>query len=348
MSCIDRDNYKHYNLRGDVIVTTDGAGNVLSQSYYEAYGEHKDSGAMPSDKHRANTKVEDADTSLLLEGHRYRLLGAGIFLSPDPLEYVDGLHRYAYCGFNPWGRFDPTGLMGFPALDVIRFKNPNGELAGLKSESAFIRAVGFTQMIGGTFEIAAGSAVAGGGTVGSAGSASIPSIAVGGAIMLHGADNFFYGGKQMFTGEWQTTTTSQALQSMGMEEDTANLVDAGIGMAGGGAGVAKGGKGIAKILASEDAKGMSKLEALSRYEKGSKALSDEAYDALGANKTTPIQKALEMEEKGIKPPLKPLKAASLARTGLTPAAETVSGGAAAGAQASTQAARMNQKEDDEK
>ena len=103
-------NYKHYNLRGDVIVTTDDAGNVLSQSYYEAYGEHKDSGVMPSDKHRANTKVEDADTSLLLEGHRYRLIGAGIFLSPDPLEYVDGLHRYAYCGFNPWGRFDPTGL----------------------------------------------------------------------------------------------------------------------------------------------------------------------------------------------------------------------------------------------
>ena len=93
-----------------MIVTTDDAGNVLSQSYYETYGEHADYGAMPSDKHRANTKVEDADTSLLLEGHRYRLLGAGIFLSPDPLEYVDGLHRYAYCGFNPWGRFDPTGL----------------------------------------------------------------------------------------------------------------------------------------------------------------------------------------------------------------------------------------------
>ena len=105
-------NYKHYNLRGDVIVTTDDAGNVLSQSHYETYGEHADYGAMPSDKHRANTKVEDADTSLLLEGHRYRLLGAGIFLSPDPLEYVDGLHRYAYCGFNPWGRFDPTGLWG--------------------------------------------------------------------------------------------------------------------------------------------------------------------------------------------------------------------------------------------
>ena len=88
-----------------MILTTDGAGNVLSQSHYETYGEHTDYGAMPSDKHRANTKVEDADTNLLLlEGHRYRLIDAGIFLSPDPLEYMDGLHRYAYCGFNPMGK----------------------------------------------------------------------------------------------------------------------------------------------------------------------------------------------------------------------------------------------------
>ena len=121
----------HYNLRGDVIVTTDDAGNVLSQSYYEAYGEHKDSGAMPSDKHRANTKVEDADTSLLLEGHRYRLIGAGIFLSPDPLEYVDGLHRYAYCGFNPWGRFDPTGLEEDDAGTAMRKAN-DAKLAALR------------------------------------------------------------------------------------------------------------------------------------------------------------------------------------------------------------------------
>lgn len=110
MSCIDRDNYKHYNLRGDVIVTTDSAGSVLSQSQYEAYGEHTDFGEMPTDKHRANTKVEDTETNLLLEGHRYRHLEYKTFMSPDPLEYVDGLNFYAYCGFNPWGRFDPDGL----------------------------------------------------------------------------------------------------------------------------------------------------------------------------------------------------------------------------------------------
>ena len=103
-------NYKHYNLRGDVIVTTDSAGNVLSQSQYEAYGDHTDFGEMPTDKHRANTKVEDTETNLLLEGHRYRHLEYKTFMSPDPLEYVDGLNFYAYCGYNPWGRWDPLGL----------------------------------------------------------------------------------------------------------------------------------------------------------------------------------------------------------------------------------------------
>ncbi len=103
-------NYKHYNLRGDVIVTTDSAGAVLSQSQYEAYGEHVDFGTMPVDKHRANTKVEDAETGLLLEGRRYRSLSYKTFMSPDPLEYVDGLNFYAYCGYNPWGRWDPLGL----------------------------------------------------------------------------------------------------------------------------------------------------------------------------------------------------------------------------------------------
>lgn len=103
-------NSKHYNLCGDVIVTTDSAGNVLSQSHYEAYGEHTDFGTMPTDKHRANTKMEDTETNLLLEGYRYRLLGHPIFLTPAPLEYLDGLNFYAYCGFNPWGRWDPLGL----------------------------------------------------------------------------------------------------------------------------------------------------------------------------------------------------------------------------------------------
>ena len=101
-------NYKHYNLRGDVIMTTESAGSVLSELWYTAYGEYEGFGTLPSDKYRANTKVDDGE--LILDGHRYRNKTLMRFMSPDPLEYIDGLNCYIYCSNNPWGRFDPDGL----------------------------------------------------------------------------------------------------------------------------------------------------------------------------------------------------------------------------------------------
>lgn len=101
-------NYKHYNLRGDVIMTTGPAGSVLSELWYTAYGEYEGFGVLPSDKYRANTKVDDGE--LILDGHRYRNKALMRFMSPDPLEYIDGLNCYIYCSNNPWGRFDPDGL----------------------------------------------------------------------------------------------------------------------------------------------------------------------------------------------------------------------------------------------
>ena len=101
-------NYKHYNLRGDVTMTTGPAGNVLSELWYAAYGEYEGFGTLPSDKYRANTKVDDGE--LILDGHRYRNKALMRFMSPDPLEYIDGLNCYIYCSNNPWGRFDPDGL----------------------------------------------------------------------------------------------------------------------------------------------------------------------------------------------------------------------------------------------
>ena len=66
-------------------------------------------GDIKTDSHRANTKVEDSG-NLLNEGKRFRQLEYGIFLTPDPLEYVDGYNPYIYCGQNPWGKWDPLGL----------------------------------------------------------------------------------------------------------------------------------------------------------------------------------------------------------------------------------------------
>ena len=121
-------NYKHYNLRGDVIMTTESAGSVLSELWYTAYGEYEGFGVLPSDKYRANTKVDDGE--LILDGHRYRNKALMRFMSPDPLEYIDGLNCYIYCFNNPWGRFDPDGLWGKNQPDSDFAKELNQKLKG--------------------------------------------------------------------------------------------------------------------------------------------------------------------------------------------------------------------------
>ena len=102
-------NYKHYNLRGDIVATTDSGGSILSELRYLGNGDIEgSSGTQPADKFKHNTKrVEDGFVN---EGRRYRDIEMMRFISPDPLEYIDGLNCYAYCGNNPWGRFDPYGL----------------------------------------------------------------------------------------------------------------------------------------------------------------------------------------------------------------------------------------------
>lgn len=102
-------NYKHYNLRGDIVATTDSGGSILSERQYVGNGSvFYSSGTQPADKFKHNTKrVEDGFVN---EGRRYRDIEMMRFTSPDPLEYIDGLNCYAYCGNNPWGRFDTYGL----------------------------------------------------------------------------------------------------------------------------------------------------------------------------------------------------------------------------------------------
>lgn len=102
-------NYKHYNLRGDIVATTDSGGSILSELRYLGNGDIEgSSGTQPADKFKHNTKR--AEDGFVNEGRRYRDIEMMRFTSPDPLEYIDGLNCYIYCGNNPWGRFDPYGL----------------------------------------------------------------------------------------------------------------------------------------------------------------------------------------------------------------------------------------------
>ena len=101
--------FKHYNSRGDVISATDATGAATWQGTYEAYGTRTQEAGTTADRQKANTKEEDP-TGLLNEGFRYRDLETGVFITRDPLGFVDGPNMYAYVVQNPWSKFDPNGL----------------------------------------------------------------------------------------------------------------------------------------------------------------------------------------------------------------------------------------------
>lgn len=109
--------YYHYNMRGDIITKTNHVGNITFLAQYEAFGECTEIMSNPDDnsRHRANTKESDP-TRLINDGRRYRDPKTGVFLTPDPLEYVDGLNLYTYCSNNPWSRFDAHGLNAYPIV----------------------------------------------------------------------------------------------------------------------------------------------------------------------------------------------------------------------------------------
>ncbi|MFN3652080.1 MAG: RHS repeat-associated core domain-containing protein [Armatimonadota bacterium] len=63
---------------------------------------------------------KDPDSGLMLLGARYYDPSVGRFISRDPIGYAGGLNLYGYCGNNPVGASDPSGLI-----------SPEGILGGL-------------------------------------------------------------------------------------------------------------------------------------------------------------------------------------------------------------------------
>ena len=101
--------FNHYNSRGDVVAKTDSTGTETWQASYEAFGTRTRESGATDDRQKANTKDEDPH-GLLNEGFRYRDLEAGVFITRDPLGFVDGPNMYSYVRQNPWTYFDPLGL----------------------------------------------------------------------------------------------------------------------------------------------------------------------------------------------------------------------------------------------
>ncbi|MGJ8660894.1 MAG: RHS repeat-associated core domain-containing protein, partial [Bacteroidota bacterium] len=76
---------------------------------YEAFGTRTEEDGTNVERQKANTKDEDPWGGLN-EGMRYRDLEFGIFITRDPMGFVDGPNVYTYVRQNPWSAFDPLGL----------------------------------------------------------------------------------------------------------------------------------------------------------------------------------------------------------------------------------------------
>ncbi len=98
-----------YNARGDVVACSSNYGSLSYAARYEGFGKRSQEHGSNLNPQRGNTKEEDR-SGLLNEGHRYRDLETGMFISRDPAGFVDGPNVYTYVRQNPWTAFDPEGL----------------------------------------------------------------------------------------------------------------------------------------------------------------------------------------------------------------------------------------------
>ena len=101
--------YLHYNWRGDVVLITNGSGEIIQKYDYEAFGKQLNTASIDNE-HQFSTKEFNEDSGLQYFGRRFYYPELGRFISPDPLWFINGLNRYVFVRNNPIIFIDPLGL----------------------------------------------------------------------------------------------------------------------------------------------------------------------------------------------------------------------------------------------
>jgi len=212
--------YFHADGQGSTLALTDNAGTPTDAWFYSPYGQtlnRTGSTAVPFTWAGGYGVRSDA-SGLYFMRHRYYHPGLMRFVSADPVGIMaGGGNLYWYANGSPLVLLDPHGLWSwdqtFGVMRAVGGGLEAGAGYGLATASA---------------AFGAASSWRGGGLIaGAAGTAG--GIAVG----AHGVDQFQAGVRQAFTHQQVDSLTSVALQeTTGMSRNTANLVDAGISVAG--------------------------------------------------------------------------------------------------------------------
>ena len=215
----------HCDDRGNVIALSSADGTILHTAHYGPHGEDwgitgenptpfawlgglgvmRTDGRSPRSIPNPQSLIFNSSFSpLYLTRHRLYSPSLRRFLSSDPIGLSGGFNLYAYCSGDPLSYVDPLGLCGEDSWNV------------------WIRVCGFFQMLGGCIEGGIGLGFA---------YATAPTVAgpaLGIAVGMHGADVANAGFYTMWTGVPHDTLTSQGLQSLGLPQNAATGIDAGI------------------------------------------------------------------------------------------------------------------------
>jgi RHS repeat-associated protein len=208
----------HADHLGSSSYVTDEHANLTEHLEYFAFGETwvNEHPAQPTPvPYQFGGKEFDEETGLYYHGARYYNPKTDQWQSPDPAlaGYLDGAPND--------GVYQPFNLASytFGNNNPVRLTDPTGA-------STWNRVMGGLKVVGGVLEMAAGAA--GGAATSWTGVGAV----AGAVVVVHGADVTSTGLRQLWTGEQESSLTSQGLQAAGVSRENAELIDSGISIAG--------------------------------------------------------------------------------------------------------------------
>ncbi|MDE3742116.1 SpvB/TcaC N-terminal domain-containing protein [Maribacter polysaccharolyticus] len=227
--------YQLGNHLGSASLELDAVGEVISYEEYHPFGttafEAKNAAIKAVAKRYRFTGMErDNETGLSYHRARYYIPWLGRWLSSDPIGIGDGLNLYQYTLSSPINNIDSSGTQttGYERYLERQLSTPEGAERVIEANTSMAsalltpRVVGGLKTVGGGLEVVAGAA----GVV-----APEPvTTAVGAVAVVHGVDTVQSGLRQLWTGDSTDTMLSEGLQLAGVERNTANLADAGVGI----------------------------------------------------------------------------------------------------------------------